>query len=184
MRIPKLVVAASIAVNLLLLVACLFALRQNTKLRQEVAYDVALLTPAKGVVLPPLMGADWAGAPETVVYGQDRRPTLIYTFSERCGYCQENWELMRSLQALAPSQLRIIYIDTMHDLFTRKYLNANNIEQSSLLVELSPGDAFVYDARAVPQLILVGRDGRVQWSHVGELGPSDLSEVLSLIQRD
>lgn len=181
MRVPKPAVAAFIVVNLLLILACLFSLRQNTRLRREVAYDVALLTPAKGSVLPPLMGADWAGAPQTIAYGQDRRPTLIYTFSEHCGYCQENWQMMRSLQALGPNQLRIIYIDTMHDLFTPKDLAANDIAQSSLLVHLAPGDAFVYDARAVPQLLLVDHGGQVQWSHVGELAHSDISKVLSLI---
>lgn len=177
-------VAAFVAVDLLLVAACVFALRQNVRLRGDVAYDVALLTPAKGTVVPPLFGEDWRGAPQTIVYGQDRRPTLLYTFSKECGYCQENWRTMRSLQALAPNRLRIIYIDTAHDLFAPQYLAANGIGQSLLLIQLSPSAAFVYDARAVPQLLLVDHGGLVQWSHVGELAPSDVSKVLSLVERD
>lgn len=176
--------AAFIAIDLLLVAACLFALRQNVGLRRDVAYGEALLTPAKGNVMPPLLGTDWKGSPQAIVYGQDRRPTLVYTFSKECGYCQENWRAMRSLQALSPRWLRIIYIDTTRDLLTPKYLVANGIGQSVLLTQLLEAAAYVYDARATPQLLLIGHDGRVQWSHVGELGRSDLSEVLSLIQHD
>jgi hypothetical protein len=184
MRIPKLIIAAFVLTNLSLIGACLFALKENVGLRRAVAYDEALLTPAKGEAMPPLLGTDWTGAPQTVDYGQDPRPTIVYTFSKECSYCQENWRAMRSFQALSPRRLRIVYIDTTGDLLAPTYLAANGIEQSSLLIRLSTALAYVYDARATPQILLIGHDGRVQWSHVGELGRSDLSEVLSLIQGD
>lgn len=178
-------VAAFVAVDVLLVVACLFALRQNVRLRGEVTNDVALLTLENGSVVPALAGEDWTGTLQAIVYEQDRRPTLVYTFSQECGYCQQNWRAMRSLQALAPGWLRIVYIDTFGDMFTPKYLAASGIGQSVLLVQLSsPAVALAYDARAVPQLVLVDHDGRVQWSHVGELAPGDISEALALIEHD
>ena len=91
---------------------------------------------------------------------------------------------MRSLQALAPRWLRIIYIDTVGDKFAPEYLAANGIGQSLLLVQVSSAAAAAYDARAVPQLLLVDRDGRVQWSHIGELGSGDISKVRSLVGHD
>ena len=184
MKVPKSVVAAFAAVNLLLVGACLLTLRQNVKLRGEAANYVAMLTPADGVRVPPLVGEDSMGASQAITYGQDPRPTLVYTFSKECGYCKENWRAMRSLQALVPRQLRIVYIDTQLDIFDSKYLAANGIGQSVLLVLLSPATVFAYDARAVPQLLLVDRDGRVQWSHMGELAPADVSKALSLIEHD
>jgi hypothetical protein len=54
-------VTAFIAVNLLLVAACLFALRQNMNLRAKTASVVALLTLANGTVVPPLDGKDWTG---------------------------------------------------------------------------------------------------------------------------
>ncbi|MFZ0333570.1 MAG: hypothetical protein WAL69_05490 [Candidatus Acidiferrales bacterium] len=176
--------AAFVAVNLLLVAASVFALRQNVTLRNEINYDQALLTPRNGTVVPPLVGQDWQGAQQTIEYGHDRRPTLVYTFSKDCAYCQKNWRAMRTLQALAPGRLRIIYIDAVRDLFTFKYLAENGIGQSQLLVQLPLSSEFVYGARAVPQLLLVDRDGLVQWSHVGELGRDDVSKVLSLIEHD
>jgi hypothetical protein len=101
MRVHKLAIAAFVLVNLLLVAACVFALRQNVELRRDVANVEALLAPLKGTIVPPLMGADWTGAPVAIVYGQDPRPTLVYTFSEHCGFCQDNWRAMRQLQALA-----------------------------------------------------------------------------------
>lgn len=91
---------------------------------------------------------------------------------------------MRSLQELAPGQLRIVYVDTQGEAFTPRYLAANGIGKSVLLVQLSPQAQYTYNARAVPQLILVGPDGHVQWSHVGELVPGDVSSALSLIKHD
>ncbi|HKW88963.1 MAG TPA: hypothetical protein VJN21_09420 [Candidatus Acidoferrales bacterium] len=176
--------AAFVAVDLLLVATCLFALRQNLNLRTEIAYDEALLTPRTGSVLPPLVGTDWTGAPIAMSYGQDPRPTLVYSFSQGCTHCQQNWRSMRPLQALAPDHLRIAYIDVASENLTSKYLTASGIGQTVLLVRLSPAAETVYDARAVPQFILAGHDGRVQWSHVGELAPSDVSNALKMIEQD
>src|ERR1035437_1590836 len=48
-------VSAFVAVNLLLIAACLFALRQNMNLRADTASAVALLTLANGTMVPPLV---------------------------------------------------------------------------------------------------------------------------------
>lgn len=175
-------VAAFVAVNLLLVAVCLFAMRQNVILRGLVTADRALLTAANGTLLPPLVGEDWTGASQTIAFGQDRRATLVYSFSMRCPFCKHNWRAMQSFQALAPRLLRIAYIDTIGDTFTPEYIAASGIGQSAVLVHLLPSAASAYDARAVPQLVLVDHDGRVQWSHVGELAPGDISKVLSLIE--
>ena len=163
-------VGAFVAVNLLLVAACLFALRQNINLRAETASIEAMLTLANGTVVPPLDGKDWTGTQQDINYDHDPRPTLVYTFSMRCPYCRGNWRAMRSLQALAPRGLRIVYIDeNRRDVFTPKYLAENGIGESVLLVELSPLAAVMYNARAVPQVLLVDQHGRVLWSHLGGL---------------
>src|SRR5260221_12907838 len=92
--------AAFVAVNLLLIAACLFVLRQNMKLRAETASAVELLTLANGTVVPPLVGKDWTGNQQVMDYDHDPRPTLVYTFTKGCPHCQKNWLAMRSLQAL------------------------------------------------------------------------------------
>jgi hypothetical protein len=176
-------VAAFIAVDLLLVAACLFALRQIVRLRGQLTAAVSFFAPANGTALPTLVGEDWTGVPQTIVYEQDQRPTLVYTFSKKCPYCQENWLAMHTLQALAPRWVRFAYIDTDSDKFTQQYLAENGIGQSVLLVKLSPGPAAAYAAQAVPQLLLVSHDGRVEWSHVGELAQSDIIQARGLVER-
>jgi len=175
---------AFVAVNLLLVAACLLALRQNVNLRAETAVVEAMLTLANGTVVPPLAGKDWTGAQQVINYDHDLRPTLVYTFSTRCPHCRANWGAMRSLQALAPRRLRIVYIDRNGDDFTPKYVAENGIGESVLLIELSPLSAGMYSARGVPQLLLVDQHGRVMWSHLGELAPRDISKVRSLVEQD
>lgn len=177
-------VAAFVAVNLLLVGACLFALRQNVKLRGEIAVDKALLTPAKGTLMPPLLGEDRTGETQSITFGQERRPALVYSFSMHCPSCQENWRAMHALQVLAPDSIRIIYIDTVHDTLSPEYLTSSGIGQSLVLVKLLPPSATAYDARAVPQLLLLDPDGRVQWSHMGELSTRDVSDVMSFVDRN
>ncbi len=78
-------------------------------------------------MMPQLHGADWRGAEQTVDYGQDRRPTLIYSFTSQCPFCRVSWGAMRSLQALAPGRLRIVYIDANGDRITQRYLIESGI---------------------------------------------------------
>lgn len=170
------VVAGLIALDLLLVAASPLALRQNIELRRAVADEVLLLTPRTGSLEPPLQD------PQKIACQRDRRPTLVYTFTKECPHCQENWRAMRTVQAMAPSRLRIVYIDT-GDQFTPKYLAESGIGKSVLLTRLA-SSAFLYDARVVPQLVLLDRDGRVQWSHLGGLAPSNVSQALSMIEHD
>jgi hypothetical protein len=177
-------VAALVVLDLLLVAASLFALRQNVKLRSDIAQDVALLTPPTGTILPPLVGTDLEGNLENIAYNQDERPTLVYTFSMHCGHCEDNWPAMRQLQALAPRSLRIIYVDPVVGELTPEYLASRGIGRAALLVRLYPSSALVYEARAVPQLLLVDHRGRLQWSHVGDLAFGDISQARTLIEHN
>jgi hypothetical protein len=174
-------VVAFVAVDVLLVAACLLALRQIARLRVEVAGAYSLLAPANGTLLPMLVGQDWTGALQAISYESDQRHTLIYTFTKNCGSCQENWRAMKPFQA---RRERMIYIDTDDDKFTTQYLSESGIGRSVILVKLSPGSEAAYDARAVPRLLLVNHDGRVQWSHVGALASGDVSKALSLIEHN
>lgn len=90
---------------------------------------------------------------------------------------------MRSLQALVPQRLRSVYVDRV-DRLTSDYLAANGIGDSVVFFRLSPVPALAYEARLVPQLELLDRDGTVQWSHAGELTPADVARAQAMIESD
>lgn len=174
-------VVVFLALNLILVAVCLLILRHNHNLRNELTGYEALLMPEHGELVPPITGLDWAGNRQTISYGLDPRPTLIYMFSMECPYCRKNWHAMRVLQAAAPQSIRFVYVDTVGDVFTPEYIRDNGIGSSPLLIFLSPSVRYTYQARLMPQLLLVDKTGRVQWSHIGELAPRDESMVLALI---
>jgi hypothetical protein len=182
--LPLGAIVSFVAVNLLLVGASLLALRQNMTLRSVIAHDEELLAPAKGTLIPALLGKDRTGATQSVSFGEDRRPTLFYSFTMGCLACRESWRAMHTLQELAPNSLRIIYIDAAHETLTPEYLGTSGIGQSLVLVKLLPPVDSAYDARGVPQLLLTDSKGRIQWAHMGQLSMNDVSGMLSLVKRD
>ncbi len=171
------------AVNMLLVGAGILVRRQNVTLHGAITHCQALLTPAPGNVVHGLLGKDLTGVVQSVTFGEDPRPTLFYSFTRGCPFCQDNWRAMRTLQSLAPKSLRIVYIDTAPDTFTPEYLTESGIGESLVLVKLIPPVDSAYDPRAVPQLLLVDSQARIQWAHMGEVSSSEVSGVVALVKR-
>lgn len=176
-------VALLAALNLLLITSCALAVSRNSKLRAAVAADITLLSPAVGSLAPPLTGTDWRGEPVVILYQQGSRPTLVYTFTKLCPYCLANWLALRSVQRMAPRHLRVVYVDT-EDTFKGSYLTQHGLTGRPLLTQLTPASALAYGARAFPQSELLDPDGTVQWSRIGELSASNMSNLESLIEKD
>ncbi|MGH9476621.1 MAG: TlpA family protein disulfide reductase [Terriglobales bacterium] len=169
-----------VGVDIALLAACVVAARRNVTLQSVAATDEVLLAPIRGVVAPALEGTDLQGSPEVVRYELDRRPTLVYTFTANCQECEGSWRALRSVQALAPSSLRIFYVD-ITDTLKAKFLADRGIPASSVFAGLAPVSRIAYGARVVPQAELLDRDGRVVWGHVGLMRPEAVNELLSAI---
>lgn len=174
---------ALIALDLVLVTACLLAVRRNLVLRQLLEVDASLLTPQIGSVAPPILGQSWSGGQQAVLYGRDLRPTAVYTFSKDCPHCEHNWRAMRALQALSPRRLHIVYVDTA-EVLTPRYLKSSGIGGAVVFAHLAPVAALAYEARAVPQLEILDGNGRVQWARLGELNPSDITQALGMIEND
>src|SRR6185437_13244799 len=126
--------------------------------------EEALQAPMRGSFPPALVGTDWSGDQEEIGYGRDSRATLVFTFTKECPECRESWQALRSAQSLAPSSLRIVYVDVI-DKLVPVYLASNRIPRNNLLVSLSPLSAVAYGARTVPQSELLDRGGKVVWTH-------------------
>ncbi len=179
-NLPTWAVGALVALNILLVLACVLALRQNIEIRGFANQYMLLLGPTRGSIAPALTGEDADGRTQTISYTSETRPTLIYTFSKDCPHCLQNWQSMRSLQAVEPSRLRVVYVDTA-DKLTPDYLHDNGMEGSILLHRLDPQSALAYQARLVPQLELLDQSGRVLWSKIGELASADVAHVESIV---
>lgn len=174
---------AYLGLNLALLAACIAAFRQNVNLKFQLTRAVTMITPQPGAIAPPLIGVNRGGGGQWLGYGADSRPTVIFTFEKNCPYCSSYWATVRELQRLAPHLLRLVYVDT-HDDLTAKYLATNGVRNAPVLTKLAPEAALAYRALLLPQIELLDSEGRVQWSHAGELAPEGARQFLSLVKKD
>jgi thiol-disulfide isomerase/thioredoxin len=181
--LPVAGVTAVAVLNLVLLLACLSALRQNSGLRLQLTRAVAMITPNQGTLAPPLAGENEAGLERVLSFQRDPRQTVVFTFSASCPYCKAYWTTMHTLQKLTPRAIRLAYIDT-HDRPApgHEFLSSHGIGDAPVLIRLSPESALAYRALLLPQLELLDADGRVQWSHAGKMTPRDQDGLLALIQ--
>jgi hypothetical protein len=174
--------AAMVAMQFMLMVACALAVRQITSLQERVEIYRKWTAPLVGRNVPTITGVDFTGARRTVEYNQDDRPTLIYSFTKDCGACRENWKVMESIQQLSPHRLRIIYVDHK-DKLTDAYLLEHGLTQDLLFTTLDPFSEVSYQVRATPQTELVDKAGRVIWTNVGAFRPKDLAALIGAIEK-
>lgn len=175
-------VVGIVALEMLLMIACVIVLLRNQTLQNNVVMYRALAAPAVGQYLPPITGIDWAGSKREVVYGQDVRPTLIYELSKDCGACVSNWVAMRAVQRMSPNRLRIVYVDTI-DALSKDYLREHGMDSDIVFSRLDPDVATHYNARATPQSLLVDQTGRLVWSRVGSFSTADTAELLEIVEK-
>ena len=176
-------VAALVVAQLLLIGVCLIAIHQNRRLRNLASDYRAMLEPRTGRQVPSLTGQDWKGVPRSFDYNGLGVPTLVYTISQACVYCEENWTSLRPLQDIAPARLRIVYVDTV-DRLSEDYVNRYRMDSSPILANLDPYSAIAYQAHFRPQAELVNQTGRVLWTKVGKFEKADVAKVLSLVAEE
>lgn len=179
-RVPA--AAALVVVQVMLVLACVVAVRQITVLSERVEIYRKWTGPLVGRNVPPITGVDRRGDRRSIEYGKDPRPTLIYSFSQNCGACRANWAAMKGVQSLSPDRLRIIYVD-LKETLTEEYLRDHGLAQEVLFAKLDPFSEVSYQVRATPQAELVDRSGRVIWTNLGAFRPTDLAALNSAIAR-
>ena len=177
-------VAALVAVQLALTLACVLALRQNQTLRERAAMFLSRAAPLVGRSVPPVTGLDWTGTRRVVEFSRDQPPTLVYVFSVHCPRSVANWTQVRTVQKLSPARLRIIYVDSIDPLgtLTKDYLQERGIADDMVFSTLDGESALAYQIRGTPQAELVDKNGHVIWSRLGEFRPVDLEELVAAIE--
>jgi hypothetical protein len=179
-RLPT--VAAMVAMQVLLTVACALSVRQNISLAERVEIYRKWSAPLTGRDVPAITGLDRTGARRTVEYDRDPRPTLIYSFTQNCGACRANWQAMKAIQQLSPDRLRIVYLNTKDEL-PEAYLLEHGLTRDVLFTKLDPFSEVSYQVRATPQTELVDKTGRVVWTNVGAFRSDDLTALVGAIEK-
>ncbi|MGH9477195.1 MAG: TlpA family protein disulfide reductase [Terriglobales bacterium] len=174
---------AAVALDLVLVVTCVLAARQNSALRSQLARAVDIIGPPLHTASPPLTGEDEGGAELSVNFRGGKRPTVIFTFKKDCPYRAPYWREIRKLRAEVPQKLRLVCVDTS-EVLPPGFLEAHGAGNALLLHRLGSAAALAYQARMLPQVEVIDRDGRAQWSHSGELAAEQAAVFQSLVLKD
>jgi peroxiredoxin len=106
----------------------------------------------------------------------DRTTVLLAFVSETCKSCRESFPVINKMASTYqnPDQLEIICIVLGEDNKVTRLTNSEEIDTGIQLLLDEFGDetyitAEAYGVMGVPIFILIGRDGKVAWKHIGAL---------------
>jgi AhpC/TSA family len=117
---------------------------------------------AEGAVVPVIKGTTLDGQPYTVSYGGDRRPTVLYVFSETCKWCDQNAGNLATLVRERQKQFRFIGLS-----LSPLQPGNGKPDMDGLLVlgDIDVAAMRAYGIGGTPHTIVVSPEGKVlkQW---------------------
>lgn len=113
-----------------------------------------------------------------------RKPVLLAFLSVRCAPCEESLPALRELAALQGSEnglaVLCILLTENPDAARTSALGQPGLDTPILLERLEDGrytTASAYGVMGTPTFFLIGKDGKIQWMHVGRM-------TITMIERD
>jgi len=172
--LPPLLLGALLAISNWRLV------RENRRLGAEVAFYESLRHTPVGAILPDLRGEGLDGQDLTISYPDVSRRTLLMVFSPTCPHCKRNWPEWLDVARSAPGS-RVVFVNVGGPLppnFSQVY----SFDSATVIAQASPESILQYSLLEFPLTILVSPAGRAERVWVGELAPSDISDIKKLTQ--
>jgi len=104
-----------------------------------------------------------------------KKSVLVVFWSFFCGPCREEVPLLDKIaKEFDPKELEMLAVNLdgkKLEKAIKKYVSDNNFSFRVLWEELEGSDyktADAYGVSGTPTLVLIGRDGKISWSHVGK----------------
>lgn len=162
-----------VAIGFILIIMNSLLIRQNEKLKARVSKLDRSLEIKPGKELPPLEGIDINGDKLAIAYGEDPRKTLLLVFSPNCRFCKENiggWHEV--LKRLDDNLVRVIGISINRD-GAKEFAILHKLTDIPVMTEMDAAYRVSYNLNLVPQMILIGADGRVERVWTGKLADEE-----------
>src|ERR1044072_1872590 len=154
----------------------------NDDLRERVKAYSAYLTAQVGDAVPPIESVDLKGNPAKVSYADSGKKHLLFIFTTHCPACLDQmpkWDTISQQAASSSSVILGISVDSREE--TVANLNGNLTHLNTIV---APDQSFVrtYRVNAFPQVMIVSRQGVVEWVHIGKLDDGQVNEMLSKLK--
>jgi thiol-disulfide isomerase/thioredoxin len=129
---------------------------------------IAGAVPGRGDVPPSYLGRD---AHDHDVHVEDMHgKVVVVTFwASWCGYCLKELPTLASIQKLAGThQLQVVAISYKEDYNNFRQIH-HNLRKTDLMLTYDTNAAVSasYGVTGIPQMVMIGRDGRIAYVHVG-----------------
>lgn len=141
--------------------------------------------PAVGAVPPAIQGKDWQG--REVDLSAHRGKVVIVTFwASWCGPCRRELPMLDAIRkTVGPDYLEVIAVNQgeTRQAF-RSVLRANKDTQLTWLHDPRDVNGDNYGVRVLPNMFIIGRDGRIASRHLGygeESVKQIVQEVIALL---
>jgi peroxiredoxin len=129
-----------------------------------------------GDVLPSFQVPTARGNVTSLTYDGSRRYVLLM-FDPRCGVCAKEAPLWKTLASeLATPEVAVQWVSLAPADLTRAGLKRDAIPVDPALFT-DRGLQRAYRVASVPQVLVVGANGRVEWAHNGALSEQDLNSL-------
>ncbi len=140
----------------------------------------SLTAVASGVQFAGMPVASLDGQEQTLVFDQPDAKKLLFLFSTNCQYCTENIVNWEALIASHSSRVELLAISENSVEETHIYQQDNSFP-GEILVALPDDYRERYDVMAVPQTVLLNRDGIVEKAWLGRLNGEQLEDIATHI---
>ncbi|MGH8082307.1 MAG: peroxiredoxin family protein [Lysobacter sp.] len=158
---------------------------QVSRMRADQRWLVDRVTqPYVGMYVPKLALTSLDGQP--VELGQPRGDAqVLFFFTTTCPHCRASLpQLKRAAEQLraGPAHIELIGVAFASPAQTAAYAREHALN-FPLIAHDDRRTSALFRARKVPSLLVVGRDGRVRYQHVGEInGKQTLRELMLAVQ--
>jgi len=112
-------------------------------------------SPVLGTRASTIEGFSQAGYKRELVLAGDT-PTLLYYFSERCGWCERNWENLRAVSSGANGRYRVVLLTKDRNI--SNYLTTRGLHGIETIEGIGEGTMRSLGLGATPHTIVVSRD--------------------------
>jgi len=150
---------------------------QNRRLRESLEALTERATGPYVGMFVPVVSAETLAGPPLVLGAPAVAPQILYFFTATCPYCKASIPAVHELVRRAPGA-ELIGVGAGPADELAAYARDHGF--GFPVVELADDrDRALYRSRDVPMVLVVDRDGRVRYRHVGELGPQHVEEILA-----
>lgn len=130
--------------------------------------NVAFAGTAPGDAPPNFLGRD-ASSKDIHVQDMHGKVVVVTFWASWCGYCLKELPILAGIQKLAgPAQLQVVAVSYNEEYKNFLAIHHNLRKQDMLLTyDSDTSVAKAYAVSGIPHMVMIGRDGRVAYVHVG-----------------